>query len=248
MMSRQEFMERLKAELSRLPSGEVEDILSYYEEYFEDAGSENEAAVIRELGSPARIASQMKANYAVKQIDDKKSKGKGGISAIWWVFLGLLAAPVALPLVFIMGVLLFAVVITVLALAFAALLTIGSLFVAGILFVIGGIVTIGKGGLATALVGIGSGIALIGSMALAGFAVILLVRWLFNVIAKSVNKRRQQKALDREIAARKAVRFADREAKKPDDVKPAAEPKTEEKEQNQETMQEAEQKGEDEHE
>ena len=35
---------------------------SYYQEYFDDAGEENEDAVIRELGSPGKVAASIKAN------------------------------------------------------------------------------------------------------------------------------------------------------------------------------------------
>ena len=68
-MNRHEFLNKLAMELGRLPREEVEDILAYYNEYFDDAGPENEARALEELGSPVKIATQIKADYAVKQLD-----------------------------------------------------------------------------------------------------------------------------------------------------------------------------------
>jgi uncharacterized membrane protein len=39
--------------------------MDYYNEYFDDAGPENEQKVIEELGSPAQIAARIKADSAV---------------------------------------------------------------------------------------------------------------------------------------------------------------------------------------
>lgn len=55
-MNRQEFMERLRVLLGDLPEEEREEALQYYEDYFEDAGYGMEEAVIRELGSPEKVA------------------------------------------------------------------------------------------------------------------------------------------------------------------------------------------------
>ncbi len=45
-MSRQEFMERLNRLLSDIPVNERQEALNYYENYFEDAGPENEAKIV----------------------------------------------------------------------------------------------------------------------------------------------------------------------------------------------------------
>lgn len=55
-MNRAEFMEKLKNLLSDIPAGEREEALNYYEDYFDDAGVENEAQVIQALGSPEKVA------------------------------------------------------------------------------------------------------------------------------------------------------------------------------------------------
>lgn len=60
MMNRELFMRDLARFLSDLPAEEREQALKYYEDYFEDAGGENEQKVIEELGSPVDVAKQIK--------------------------------------------------------------------------------------------------------------------------------------------------------------------------------------------
>lgn len=62
MMDRAQFMEQLKRLLSDITEAERNEALDYYESYFDDAGPENEAAVIRELGSPGKVAAIIKAD------------------------------------------------------------------------------------------------------------------------------------------------------------------------------------------
>ena len=55
-MNRIEFMDQLKDLLREISAEEREEALQYYEDYFADAGEEHEAEVIRELGSPQKVA------------------------------------------------------------------------------------------------------------------------------------------------------------------------------------------------
>lgn len=52
---------RLHRLLSDLPPEERNQAIKYYEDYFEDAGPENEQAILKELGSPQELANQIKA-------------------------------------------------------------------------------------------------------------------------------------------------------------------------------------------
>lgn len=61
-MNRSEFMKKLELLLADISSEEREEALQYYRDYFEDAGMENEAEVIRELGSPEKVAATIKAD------------------------------------------------------------------------------------------------------------------------------------------------------------------------------------------
>lgn len=60
-MNRSEFMRGLAALLQEIPQEERESAMRYYNDYFDDAGAENEAQVIAELESPAKVAGKLKA-------------------------------------------------------------------------------------------------------------------------------------------------------------------------------------------
>lgn len=60
-MSRTEYMRELDALLQGISKEEREEAMQYYNDYFDDAGSENEEKVIEELGSPAKLADTIRA-------------------------------------------------------------------------------------------------------------------------------------------------------------------------------------------
>lgn len=61
-MDRAQFMQQLERLLSDISEAERQEALDYYESYFDDAGPENEAEVIRELGSPGKVAAIIQAD------------------------------------------------------------------------------------------------------------------------------------------------------------------------------------------
>ena len=61
-MNRWEFMSELAKLLTGIPPEERAEALHYYENYFIDAGVENEAAIIEELGSPLKVAKMIREN------------------------------------------------------------------------------------------------------------------------------------------------------------------------------------------
>ena len=61
-MNRVEFMETLSRLLQDIPEEDRVDALKYYNDYFDDAGSENEQNVIEELESPEKVAMKIKAD------------------------------------------------------------------------------------------------------------------------------------------------------------------------------------------
>ena len=63
-MNRAEFMSRLTALLQDVPPAEREEAITYYNEYFDDAGVGNEAGVIASLGSPEELARSIKAGLS----------------------------------------------------------------------------------------------------------------------------------------------------------------------------------------
>lgn len=62
-MNRMEFMAELERLLADLPDEERQAAVQYYEDYFADAGVENEEKVLRELGGPEKVAASIRADY-----------------------------------------------------------------------------------------------------------------------------------------------------------------------------------------
>ena len=59
-MNRNDFMRQLESLLQNISPTERDEALQYYNDYFDDAGAENEKEVIEALGNPARVAENIK--------------------------------------------------------------------------------------------------------------------------------------------------------------------------------------------
>ena len=59
-MNKKQYLDELSFLLLDIPDEEREDALSFYENYFDEAGIENELKVIKELGEPSKIAAIIK--------------------------------------------------------------------------------------------------------------------------------------------------------------------------------------------
>lgn len=75
-MNRVEFMAELERLLADLTEDERQAAVQYYADYFADAGAENEAEVIRELGSPEKTAESIKADYYGRTFDESRFEHK----------------------------------------------------------------------------------------------------------------------------------------------------------------------------
>lgn len=73
-------MNQLQRLLEDLPAAEREEALQYYNDYFDDAGSENEQDVINSLGSPKAIADNIKAEIKGEEIPDTAKAGDHAIT------------------------------------------------------------------------------------------------------------------------------------------------------------------------
>ena len=202
-MSRKAFMARLDELLADITEAEKEEALSYYEEYFEDAGPENEEEVIQSLGSPEKVAATIKAGlsenaqeegefsetgYTNSYYDVKdevatinKRKGLGGIGTGGWVIiliLCLFALPILGPLLLGIAGTIFGILVAIAAVIFAVLVTGIALVVAAVAMVAAGFATL----FATPLVGV----ALIGAALLVAGIGILITILGFWVVTKVI--------------------------------------------------------------
>ena len=69
-MSKNEFLDQLSILLSDVSPEEKEEVLAYYREYIEDAGLENEEAILEELGTPETVAAEIKSGMLNKNNQD----------------------------------------------------------------------------------------------------------------------------------------------------------------------------------
>ncbi|GAF63363.1 hypothetical protein BTS2_0254 [Bacillus sp. TS-2] len=110
-MSKEEYLKKLQIKIKKLPKEDINEVMDFYNEYFLEAGDENSEAVISRLGSPSFVASQILADYAVKELDHPTVSTKKSFSAMWLIILAILAAPIALPMLIVMVTLAFCLIL-----------------------------------------------------------------------------------------------------------------------------------------
>ena len=76
-MNRIQFMLELAALLQDISVEERTEAMKYYNDYFDEAGEENEAEIIRELGSPAKVAAEIKAGLGGKAGEEGEFRETG---------------------------------------------------------------------------------------------------------------------------------------------------------------------------
>lgn len=114
-MTREEYMRRLEHRLRRLPKEDYNKAVSYFTEYFEDAGPDNEAQAIEDLGEPEMAADQIVREFAMENAKEPVKTVKRSFSAVWIGVLAVFAAPVALPLALAFGAVCLAFALVVIA-------------------------------------------------------------------------------------------------------------------------------------
>lgn len=186
-MDRQKYLDELRKELRRLPREEYESAMAYYQEYFDEAGTEHEQQVIHDLGTPAEAASQIIREAARKRMSEPVHSVKKGVSTFRILVLAVFAVPIALPLAVALLMVLFAVGICVVFVWLCGFITsvacIGSGLTAAIC---GGLISGGQP--ATGLVNIGLGLLMIGFGLLALLLALWTGRFLIFIIRKIFSK------------------------------------------------------------
>ena len=196
-MDKQTFLRRLEEGLRQLPPEEREDILAYHREYFQDAGPEQEAKVIQELGDPDLLARRLLSEYGEQppasppppppsqpQPEAPKKKRPSGVLV---AILAVLAAPIALPLAAALGAVAIALAAAALSVALALLAVIVGVLVTGI-----ALVALGVSALLlyppAALVVLGAGLVCCGLGLFGVMPVVLLIQAMFRGLANLFRK------------------------------------------------------------
>ncbi|WP_155970224.1 DUF1700 domain-containing protein [Streptococcus ruminantium] len=74
-MTRSEYMAQLEKYLKKLPHKEFQEAITFFNEYFDEAGPEKESAIIEELGSPKEAASELINNMLSRHIEGETKDG-----------------------------------------------------------------------------------------------------------------------------------------------------------------------------
>ena len=181
-MTKKEYMKKLAYQLRRLPKKDYDKAMDYFEEYFEDAGTEHEQKAIQDLGTPEEAASALILDLAQEIAAKPPKTMKRRFSALWIAVLALFAAPIALPLALGILAVIGAVILGILAVVGGILISALAAVAGSILGIIGGIAIIPQtfgGGLIT----IGFSLMMIGCGILVTYFTILLARWLIVKLA-----------------------------------------------------------------
>ncbi|MCQ2545603.1 MAG: DUF1700 domain-containing protein [Clostridia bacterium] len=207
-MSRQEFILALRSELKKLPPEEIVAATEFFEEYFDDvlaSGEKTESEIVNELGSPKKVAAEIKADYAARILEgdetvlDKKPSAGKKISAVWWVVLGIISAPVSIPLACCIAFVAICIFFGLLGIMIFIYATIIGCACGAIGTVVFGIIAFGSS-LATGFMFVGIGLLLAAMTAAAGVGAYIGTRELIKLIVrlirdkhiKNKNKRLQE--------------------------------------------------------
>lgn len=194
-MDKQTFLRRLEEGLRQLPPEEREDILAYHREYFQDAGPEQEAKVIQELGDPDLLARRLLSEYGEQppasppppsqpQPEAPKKKRPSGVLV---AILAVLAAPIALPLAAALGAVAIALAVAALSVALVLMAVIVGVLVTGFALVALGFSTLLLYPPA-ALVVLGAGLVCCGLGLFGVMPVVRLIQAMFRGLASLFRK------------------------------------------------------------
>lgn len=146
-MNKAQYLRRLEYLLSDLPEDERREAMEYYVEYFEEAGPEREAEVVKELGTPETVAETIHRELADKGVIDykpgkKQKKERNGWQIAFIVLVCVLAAPVVIPIAFallaVVAAILACIVAAIVGIVAAVIGVVAAFFcVAVVLFIVG---------------------------------------------------------------------------------------------------------------
>lgn len=194
-MNKTEFLKALTKQLKYLPKEDRDDAISYYTEYFEDSGiDENEDVELR-FGNPKKLAAEIINSTTMKHIYENEAKRspKNTAKIIWISVISILSLPISLPIAICLLIVVLTLFIALLAVFIAFVFSGVATMAAGIgMFIIGFFVT----GIGQKLVCIGIGMIVFAvGMAICFLTIlvyVLLIRLIVQIIKKSASKRQNK--------------------------------------------------------
>lgn len=182
-MNREEYMKLLKKQLRKLPKEDFNKAIAYFEEYFDEAGTENEGQAIEDLGSPQEAAGQIIRDIAIHNTKEPSGGMKKGMNAVWVGILAVFAAPVALPFLLVLLLMLLVLLLMVVVIVLCVFAAGASIIVAGPVSIVGGFSVITEN-VAAGLCCFGYGLIGVGAGLLLVYATYHLCRFMINRLIK----------------------------------------------------------------
>lgn len=196
-MTRDEYLRQLRKYLKRLPKDDYDSAMEYFTEYFEEAGPEGEQRVMQELGSARQAAAELLGNL-LDETTNKKQCGQRSVGSIVLIALmAIFAAPIGIPLLIVVGVLMLTAVIVAIACAVCVLIFgIAGVLIGGKMVLRGLVaVTVSPAGAAVltgaGLVSIGMSVLLsVLLMCVCKWISLSLIGWIRNLISRRGGEKR----------------------------------------------------------
>ncbi|MFA9413662.1 MULTISPECIES: DUF1700 domain-containing protein [unclassified Streptococcus] len=174
-MTRTEYLKQLDSHLRKLPQADYEEAMAYFTEYFAEAGEENEALVMAELGTPKEAARDLINNILDKKVMEDRYPPRTKRQMIWLIILAIFAVPVGIPVILIILALLAALVVLFFSLMVAGASFCLALFIGAGIFLWDALAYLGQGQLFA--FGFGGGLAMLGSALLLALLVYVFGKW-----------------------------------------------------------------------
>lgn len=133
-MNKNTFLSELSRKLRRLPKEDYDDAMRYYTEYLIDCGVDEMEDVTPLVGTVDEVTARIFEECTDKQMDKAVKEGgpKNNSKAIWYILLGIFAAPIAFPIAIVIAAVFFALVVAVFAVIIALLASSIGVVIAGI--------------------------------------------------------------------------------------------------------------------
>lgn len=195
-MTKQVYLDQLRKYLKKLPAEDYADAMEYFTEYFEEADEEQAQQLMHELGTPKEAARELIQNLLDKKIteqaDGTAPKKKSHI--FWIAFLTICAAPIGVPLLIALLLVLCALCICAAAIVLSVFCCALAFFLVGGKLIVRGLLAIpyslsGAGMIA------GSGLLTLGLSILVVVLGIYLCKWcqmLFAKLARWISQKRRR--------------------------------------------------------
>ena len=194
-MTRNDYLAKLDKYLRKLPQEDYQDSMDYFVEYFDEAGPEQEAEVIAELGTPKEAAHEVISRLLDEKTTNQQPTFRNRTTILWIAILAILASPIALPLLFTILAIFLTIIVLIASIIITVLAFVGALFISGLYISITSFSLLSTS-LASTLLALGLGLGLFGLSLLLFLilfeccklfvkVVVALIKWLIKKGRKS---------------------------------------------------------------